>query len=188
VPHHVRGKAGECDRARGAGEHGAVGDDTDLSHATVSFVLNGHAAKHKISAATQQRVREAAERYHCVPNQQARNLRMRRSGMIGVVLPTLTMDWAAALMRGLNRVLDPTDHVPFVTAHEFDASRNRKELQSALHRRDDGLIAFPLPDSADLYHSIQRFRRAADTAGRGNTGHGGYQHGAVGFGGGRRRR
>ncbi len=128
----------------------------NLSHATVSFVLNGHGDRHKISVKTQQRVREAAERYHCVPNQQARNLRMRRSGMIGVVLPTLTMDWAAALMRGLNRVLDPTDHVPFVTAHEFDAARNRKELLSALYRRDDGLIAFPLPDSADLYHSIQR--------------------------------
>jgi DNA-binding LacI/PurR family transcriptional regulator len=127
-----------------------------LSHATVSFVLNGHATKHKISTATQQRVLEAAERYHCIPNQQARNLRMRRSGMIGVVLPTLTMDWAAALMQGLNKVLDATDYVPFVTAHEFDAGRNRKELQSALQRRDDGLIAFPLPDCADLYHSVQR--------------------------------
>ncbi len=125
-----------------------------LSHATVSYVLNGQAESHKISKKTAERVLEAAKKHNYIPNQLARNLKNRRSGMIGVVLGNFKMDWAEAVMTGMQGVFDATDYVPFVTTHGFDEDRNRKELLSALYRRDEGIIAFPMPGCNDIYWKI----------------------------------
>ncbi len=125
-----------------------------VSHATVSFVLNGKAKKYKISDATAERVMAAAKKHNCIPNHHARNLRSRKSGVLGVLVTRLTMDWAETLMQGIQQVIDDTEYVPFIATHQFDTERNRKELRSALERRDEGLVVFPLPDCEDLYHSI----------------------------------
>lgn len=125
-----------------------------VSHATVSFVLNGLAEKHKISKKTTERVLAAAKKHNYIPNQMARNLKNRRSGMIGVVLGNFKLDWAEAAMTGMQKALDATDYVPFVTTHGFDEARNRKELLSALYRRDEGIITFPMPGCDDIYRRI----------------------------------
>jgi len=125
-----------------------------ISHATVSFVTNGLAQKNKISKKTTQRVLEAAKKYNYIPNQMARNLKSRRSGMVGVMLGNFKMDWAEAAMAGMHRVFDATELTPFVATHGFDPARNRKELMSSLQRRDEGIIAFPMPDCEQLYRNI----------------------------------
>lgn len=125
-----------------------------ISHATVSFVLNGHSEKHKISKATTDRVLEAAKTHNYIPNQTARNLKNRRSGMIGVILGNFKMDWAEATMEGMQKAFDATDYVPFVAINGFDPVRNRKELLSSLYRRDEGIIALPLPGCDEVYRSI----------------------------------
>jgi LacI family transcriptional regulator len=125
-----------------------------VSLSTVSFVINGHAEKFRIPAKTAQRVLDAAKQHSYVPNPHARRLRSRRSGMIGVVLGNFKMDWVEMAMQGMQKVIDATDYVPFVATHGFDAVRNRKELRFSLQRRDEGLIAFPMPDCEELYRSI----------------------------------
>ncbi len=127
-----------------------------LSHATISFVLNGKAEKNKISRATIERVKAAAQEYNYIPNQLARNLRNSRSGMIGVILGNFRMDWAEAAVGGMQTVFDDTDYVPFVATHGFDAERNRKEILSSLYRRDEGIIALPMPGCEDIYAKIIR--------------------------------
>lgn len=125
-----------------------------LSRATVGFVLSGQAEKLRIAPATAKRVLDAAAEHHYVPNPHARSLRTRRTGMIGVIVPSLDLDWAETLLRGMDKVFDETEYVPFLARHYFNAERNRKELLSALQRRDEGLIAFPLPDCDELYRSF----------------------------------
>ncbi len=125
-----------------------------ISHATVSYVLTGVAEKKKISAATIQRVREAAEKYNCVPNAAGLALKNRRTGIIGVILVNFTLDWAEAAMRGIQSVLDQADYIPFVATHGFDLKRNEKELISSLRRRDEGIIAFPMTGCDEIYKRI----------------------------------
>ena len=127
-----------------------------VSIATVSFVLNGLGKKNKISDKTAARVIEAAKRLNYVPNQAARNLQSSRSGMIGIILGNFKLEWAEAAMLGIQEVFDKTDYVPFVATHGFDAERNRKELLSSIKRRDEGVIAFPMPNCDDLYRNIVR--------------------------------
>lgn len=125
-----------------------------VSHTTVSFVLNGLAEKHKISKKTTERVLEAAKKHNYIPNQMARNLKNRRSGMIGVILGSFKLDWAEAVMTGMQKALDVTDYVPFVATHRFDEARSRKELLSALYRRDEGIVTLPVPGCDDIYRKI----------------------------------
>ncbi len=127
-----------------------------LSTTTVSFVLNGLAEEKKIAPETAKRVLAAAEKHNYIPNPFARSLHKKRSGVIGVVLGNFKMDYAEAAMLGMRRVLDATGHVPFVAMHSFETERNRKELLSSLGRRDEGIIAFPLPDCDEVYQKIHK--------------------------------
>jgi LacI family transcriptional regulator len=127
-----------------------------LSHATISYVLNGQGEKKKIAPATIKRVQDEAKRLNYAPMPFARSLLSRRSGMISVILGNFKMDWAESAMQGLNRVFDPTEYVAFVATHGFNEERNRRELHSFLRRRDNGLIAIPTMGCTDFYRDIAR--------------------------------
>ena len=58
-----------------------IAEELQLSPTTVSFVLNGRGDAMRISQKTQQRVREAAEKYHYRPNIYARRLRTCAGGV-----------------------------------------------------------------------------------------------------------
>jgi len=95
------------------------------------------------------------EELNYVPNHLARNLRMQRSHMIGVVVSNLRADWAEAVMGGMLKVFRPRGYTPFVAIHHFDAELAHKELLACLHRRDEGVICQPMPGEQRLYRSLQ---------------------------------
>jgi len=125
-----------------------------VSRATVSIVLNGHGPKRKISPTTIQRVLDAARDQGYAPNRTARNLRLQRSGVIGVVMADFRMDWAERVMRGMGEVFDPGEYTPLVATHRWDAVRHRKELMAALQRRDEAVIVQPLPGQEEVYQQF----------------------------------
>ena len=125
-----------------------------VSRATVSIVLNGHGPKRKISPATIQRVLDAARDQGYAPNRTARNLRLQRRGVIGVVLADFRMDWAERVMRGMGEIFDPGEYTPLVATHRWDSVRHRKELMAALQRRDEAVIVQPLPGQEDVYQQL----------------------------------
>jgi LacI family transcriptional regulator len=127
-----------------------------LSHATVSFVLNGIGEKRKISKDTIDRVLAAAKRYNYAPNRFARSLKSQRSGMISVILPNFKMDWAEHVMTGMRRVFDQSELIAFVSTHSFQEDRNKRELLSFLERRDNGLITLPTMGCVEIYREIAR--------------------------------
>ncbi len=63
-----------------------VAREAGVSATTVSYVLNKKPSE-TISAETSQRVLQAVERLHYVPNLNARSLSSRRTNLIGVVIP-----------------------------------------------------------------------------------------------------
>lgn len=131
-----------------------LADQLGVSRATVSIVLNGHGPRRKISPTTIQRVLDAARAQGYAPNRTARNLRLRRSGVIGVVLADFRMDWAERVMRGMGEIFDPGEYTPLVATHRWDVVRQRKELMAALQRRDEAVIVQPLPGQEDLYRHL----------------------------------
>ena len=127
-----------------------------LSHATVSYVLNGKGEEKGLTPATIKRVLDEAKRMNYSPMPFARNLVNRQSGMISVILPNFKNEWAETVVEGLEQVMDASGLSPFVAIHKFDEERNRRELLSFLKRRDNGLITLPTMNCTDLYLEIAK--------------------------------
>jgi len=94
------------------------------------------------------------EQLNYIPNHLARNLRLQRSGMIGVVVSNLRADWAESVMGGMLEVFRPRGYTPFVAIHHFDAELAHKELLACLYRRDEGIICQPMPGERSLYRRL----------------------------------
>jgi len=131
-----------------------VAQRASVSVTTVSIVVRGLDKERRISAETAGRVRAAVEELNYVPNRFARNLRLRRTGMIGVVMTNLRADWAETVMGGMLEVFRPREHTPFVAIHHFDAQLAHKELLACLQRRDEGVICQPMPGERKLYEQL----------------------------------
>ncbi|MEZ6319223.1 MAG: LacI family DNA-binding transcriptional regulator [Phycisphaerales bacterium] len=118
---------------------GVIAAEAGVSATTVSLVLNGRAARHRISEETRDRVVRAAKRLDYVPNDLARALRARKTGAVGVLFPHLRNDWAHEIMEGVSSVLDAEGMVALIVSHGGDPEREQAELTSLVQRRVDHL-------------------------------------------------
>lgn len=112
----------------------SVAERAGVSIATVSRALQGSA---KVSAATRDRVRRAADDLRYVPTAAARSLVVRRQEAYGLVLPHLSGPYYADLMMGFEQAASETGHSSVVLIAE-----PKSDVKSAVRQlagRVDGL-------------------------------------------------
>jgi len=112
-----------------------------LSQSTVSRVINGAAAEHRIAETTQRRVLEAATAFGYEANIIARSLRQKRTFTIGVLVPEISEGYSTAVLGGIEDGLLKEGLFYFVASH-----RHHEELLEAyprllISRAVDGIIA-----------------------------------------------
>jgi LacI family transcriptional regulator len=111
-----------------------------VSHTAVSFVFNGR-ADGNLSAATQRRIREAAEQLGYRPNPVARGLRRRRTSVIGLVTDHIaTTPFAGALVRGAMQTAWNREHLVLTVDSAGHPEREDAAVAELLDRRVDGII------------------------------------------------
>ncbi len=93
-----------------------------------------------VRRATREAVEGAAEQLGYVPNGNARALAMRRSMMVGVVLPTINNPVFAAFVHVLQRRLANEGYHLLVQAHEYDAQAEVELVERLIRRGIDGLV------------------------------------------------
>ena len=125
-----------------------------LSVTTVSFVLNGHAEKYGIAAATVKKVLSAADKFNYVPNALAQSLRQQKSGVVGVIFPHLRNDWAHHIMDGMYDVLEAAGLVPFLVNHRDSPEQESREIDLLIQRRAEAILCNPLADSVAAYRRV----------------------------------
>lgn len=113
----------------------------ELSQSTVSRIVNGEAAAHRIAEETQQRVLHAAALYGYTANAVARSLRQKRTYTIGVIVPEISEGYSTAVISGVEDELLKDGFFYFVVSH-----RHRPELlhgypRMMLARSVEGIIA-----------------------------------------------
>ena len=108
-----------------------------VSMATVSRVFN---LPDKVNAATRERVRHASHALGYVPNASARSLRMQRSRVIGVVLPTLLNPVFAECLDGIAQAASAAGYaiLPITTAYRLD--QEEQAVQQLLAGNVDGML------------------------------------------------
>lgn len=122
----------------------------ELSQSTVSRIVNGEAASHRIAQETQQRVLHAAALYGYTANTVARSLRQKRTYTIGVIVPEISEGYSTAVLSGIEDELLKDGFFYFVVSH-----RHRPELlegypRMMMARSVEGIIAVDTPMDEEL--------------------------------------
>jgi LacI family transcriptional regulator len=116
--------------------------------ATVSRVLNGSAA---VSTSTRQRVLDAMRDLDYRPSSVARNLSLRRTLVIGVVVPFFTSPSAVERVRGIVSALDGSPYdLALFDVESADRQRRAFEMLGYGDRADGLLIVSLVPPAEEL--------------------------------------
>ncbi|NJK85602.1 MAG: LacI family transcriptional regulator [Bacteroidales bacterium] len=115
----------------------------NLSVSTISRVLNGKARQFRISKITEEKVKEAAKKYHYVANPIARGLKTEQTGMIGLVIPDLSNPFFASIAKSIELEARKYDY-SILFADSNDEPYQEKLLLNLLVKRKSRWID---PDS-----------------------------------------
>ncbi|KAB2344065.1 LacI family DNA-binding transcriptional regulator [Actinomadura rudentiformis] len=144
-----------------------VAHEAGVSQSTVSLVLGGKAAG-RVSPATAQAVRDAAERLGYRPNLAARNLRLGSTRTVLLIVPTLTAPFFGEVYRGAARVA--AEHGFGIVAYPWpDDAGPADSPFAAPHEAIDGIIASSLAtDVASEFRDTPVVMLDSDPAGDGS--------------------
>ncbi len=104
---------------------------------TVSRVLRNRG---DVSAATREKVREAAKRLGYVPNKIAGALASQRVNLVAVIIPSMSNMVFPEVMTGISEVLDETDLQPVVGITNYSPEKEEEVLYEMLSWRPSGVI------------------------------------------------
>lgn len=127
----------------------SIAEKAGVARSTVSRILNNQGKKYRISDKTVEHVFRVAKELNYTPNTMARNLRLQKSSNISLLVGDLGSDWAQCMLNGIEPVLDKNGYSSFIAIHRWDVERERKECNSIISRRDEGVICQPIPFSTN---------------------------------------
>ncbi|MDQ0473594.1 LacI family DNA-binding transcriptional regulator [Labrys wisconsinensis] len=114
-----------------------VARSAGVSTMTASRVMRGEPT---VAVASRDAVHAAAARLGYVPNQVAGSLRSQRSGIIAVIVPTLTGSVFAETVRGITDTFDAYDYQLMIGESSYDIEREEKVIAALVQRRPDAII------------------------------------------------
>lgn len=109
-----------------------------VSPAVVSYVLN--AGPRPVAPATAARVREAVRQLGYRPNRTARALRTGSSGMVGLVLPSVTNPFFAAFSEAFQAAADQRGLAVIAASSDAVLAQERALVESLPRHGVDGLV------------------------------------------------
>ena len=109
----------------------AVAEAAGVSIATASRVLNSSST---VNADMRERVQEAAARLGYVANSAAKALRMRRTHLIGAVIPTLDHAFFARMVDAFQETLGTAGYTVLVLTVGFDNSQIFEPVRRLIER------------------------------------------------------
>jgi LacI family transcriptional regulator len=126
-----------------------VADAAGLSPAAVSYALRGI----QVSPQTQERVRKLADELGYEAHPIARALASGRTGMVGILGPSLEDLWQQRLVAEAGRALLARDRYALVLDPGGDPARQRMLAAQLRDQQVDGLIVSPV-DPSDPFWSV----------------------------------
>jgi LacI family transcriptional regulator len=106
---------------------------------TVARVLNGD-PRQRVSDEVRERIVTLAREYGYQPNRLARALRLKRSHVIGTLIPDIANPFFAVLFRGIEDALAQQDFSVILANTDDEPAREQRGLDMLRGRQVDGLI------------------------------------------------
>src|SRR5437899_5331599 len=117
-----------------------VAQRVGLTKGTCSAVLNKSAASRSVPPRTQERILTAARELDYRPSFHARNLRTKRTYMIGVVTQEIGDFYSSPIIRGVERYLRQRGYFFLTVAHRHDPKLLDNYSHLLLDRGVEGFI------------------------------------------------
>ncbi len=117
-----------------------------VSPVTVSRVINNAG---NVSAATQERVRQAIQELGYVPSGVARSLRSRQTLTLGLILPDITNSFWTTVARGVEDAAQSRGYSILLCNTDENPVKQRRYLEVVASQRVDGVIIAPYDSNAD---------------------------------------
>lgn len=117
-----------------------VAEKAGVSASTVSRVFNN---SDRISAATKEKVRQAANELDYRPNAQARGLRTKQTLLVGLVIPDIQNPFSATLARGVQDYVTEQGYLSIICSTDGDPDKEIKLMREIYQRGVDGFIITP---------------------------------------------
>jgi LacI family transcriptional regulator len=111
-----------------------------VSPITVSRVVNG---ADSVTEDTRQRVRQAIDQLHYVPNTLARSLRSRQSHTIALIVSDITNPFWTTVARGVEDTAAENDYRTILCNTDENPAKETNYLNLLVERRVDGIIIAP---------------------------------------------
>ena len=118
-----------------------------VSEATVSLALNNNPI---VKEETRERVRLTADQLGYVPNSYARRLVLKRSGMLGVVVPDIENVYYASLVKELSDRVSHSGYSLSIFISSNDPKKEERAIDDMISSRVEGMIYVPINTPADL--------------------------------------
>src|SRR5471030_1687792 len=96
-----------------------------------------------ISVGTKARVQAEAKRRNYIPNRAAQNLRLRRSGLFGIVVPQTNHTYYSHLVWGVERQAEAVDMQVLIASSLDRAENEMREVQKMIARQVEALLLVP---------------------------------------------
>lgn len=120
-----------------------------ISTATVSRALNNHPA---ISEATKKNVANAALKLNYQPNRLASSLRLGKSHIIGVLIPSAEINFFGSVIHGIEKVANEQAYSVLIYQSNEQYEVERKGVQTFLRSQVDGVLASISKETINLEH------------------------------------
>ncbi len=115
-----------------------VAQSAQVSKTTVSRYLNGRFEF--MSAETRKRIQTVIEELEYRPNNLARGLKSKRSGLIGVLVADISSPFSSILVKGIGDHCKQNGFQTIIVNTDNDPAKEREYIQALMDNRVEGLI------------------------------------------------
>ena len=133
-----------------------IAREINVTASTVSRALNGHSA---ISDSTKEAVHQIAKKLHYHPNRIASSLRLGKSKIIGVIIPSAEINFFGSVVHGIEKVASENDYNVLIYQSNELQDIEKKGVTTFLRSRVDGVIASIAKETTTLDHFKEIKRR-----------------------------
>ena len=130
-----------------------VANRAGVSPATVSRAFNHPDI---VKPATRRRIQQAVEETGYIRNRAAQAIHGRRSGTVGLIVPTLDNAIFSNLIQSFSETLNSFGLTMLVATHGYDLHEEHKLLRSLLEHRIEGIGLIGLDHEESTYNLLER--------------------------------
>lgn len=130
----------------------AIAEECNVSKTTVSRYING---KYEyMSEETRKRIQETIEKLEYSPNNLARSLKLKKSGLIGVLVADITNPFSSILVKGIGDVCKDKGYQLIIANTDNDPIKEKEYLESFVANRVEGVIVNTTGENNDFLAGI----------------------------------